>query len=254
MPLFDHNNLPSFGAAIESVESSVLWAGKRGDTLARSIPFKISSTSTDSGNTPSTTLRGGLVMAMAVGGTELVPYVAGDNLEIKGILYEAVNMLQESVATDKFVSLVTGGLIRTSEIPNLDEYAKGILATMGCDFNDEGPSGAAMGDNWLTRYIVDNLTLTAAMNGTRFLVNKAGAVTLTLPTIAVGLRYQVWDLTANDVVLDGASNIAGGAALNNDKVTITDVGAGVEIFAEYVDAADTLAWMVKTLNGTAAYS
>lgn len=252
MVTHDRHNLPGMTDALESQESAVKWAGERGETLARSIPFTIDKAAADPSNTPDATLVAGLVMAMNAGATKIVPYVAGSDQEIKGILTESVSMMQIYERADKSYKLATGGLMRINEVRNLDEYAKGILTRMGCDFNDRGATGAAMGDAWIRKYVTDDVTLTAADSGKRILMRNAASKAVTLPTIAAGLKYQIYDMTASDVVITGAANIMSTTTgYPHTTLTITDIGAGVEVFAEYVDAAGLLNWMVKVLNGTA---
>ena len=64
MSEFTTGNAPGFQAAIEAQESEVLWSGRKGQDLVATKKITLASTTADSGNSPTTTVRGGNVLAI----------------------------------------------------------------------------------------------------------------------------------------------------------------------------------------------
>ena len=65
MSEFTTGNAPGFGTAIEADEAEVLWSGRKGQDLVATKKITLGSTTADSGNSPTTTIRGGNVLAIA---------------------------------------------------------------------------------------------------------------------------------------------------------------------------------------------
>ena len=64
MSQFSKSNTPGFQAAIQSEESQVWWSGRSGQNLIATSQVKIDAANVDSGNSPTTTLRGGNLLAL----------------------------------------------------------------------------------------------------------------------------------------------------------------------------------------------
>ena len=99
---FTTNNQPGFHTQRSSDEKQVWWSGRGGQTLIATRQVTIGSTSQDSGSTPVTTLRAGLVMGLNSSTGKAYPYDpdAIDGTQIPfGILERAVNMLVDGTAT-----------------------------------------------------------------------------------------------------------------------------------------------------------
>ena len=64
MSEFTTGNAPGFQAALEAQESEVLWSGRKGQDLVATKKITLVNTAADSGNTPTSTLRGGNVLAI----------------------------------------------------------------------------------------------------------------------------------------------------------------------------------------------
>ena len=61
---FTNGNVPGLATKVEAEESQVIWAGRCGQDLVATRRATIDSAAVDSGNSPTTTLRGGNVLAL----------------------------------------------------------------------------------------------------------------------------------------------------------------------------------------------
>src|SRR4051812_30385595 len=113
MSHFTTGNAPGISAKVESEEQQVTFAGRHGQTLIVTQPVTIAAAAVDSGNSPTTTLRGGNLLAIADSGGKAVLYDpdANDGSQIAvGLLERAQDMLVEGVATDRFTQMLVHGL------------------------------------------------------------------------------------------------------------------------------------------------
>ena len=128
MSEFTSGNAPGYQAATEAEESEVTWSGRKGQDLIATRQVTIGSATVDSGNTPTTTLRGGNLLAIvdATGKVDTYSADANDGRQIAvGILEHYQDMLVAGVATDRFTQMLVHGLLKESELLNLDPRALG---------------------------------------------------------------------------------------------------------------------------------
>src|SRR6185436_19781103 len=64
MSEYTTGNAPGFQTAVDAAESEVLWAGRKGQDQVATKKITLISSTVDSGNTPTTTVRGGNVLGL----------------------------------------------------------------------------------------------------------------------------------------------------------------------------------------------
>ena len=248
---FSAGNAPGMRTALESEESQVFWAVSHKDGLVGEQRIGIDSTAVDAGNTPTTTLRGGNLMALKDSDSNAYVYNtdANDGTQgVAGVLGNAQDMLQEGAATDRFSSMMTCGLIKRNELLGLDAQAEAVMTRMGFKFDDITPSGAAFLDHPARVDLkITDYTVTAADNG-RLFVTTTADTNYTLPTIAVGLSYEFWMLADFELVITGSNNMILKNAAAASTLTYTtggqQIGAWARVLAVY-QTTTTLKWLVK---------
>src|SRR5437660_2259822 len=254
MSEFTTGNAPGVQATIDAAETEVLWSGRRGQDLAATKKVTLLGSATDSGNTPSTTLRGGNVVAIVDANGKANTYSpdATDGRQIAvGILEHAQDMLVGGVATDRFSQMLVHGLVRDGELIGLDPRAKQQLGQRFVFDREVSPqAGALMHPRGIYRKSA-NYTVTAADNGLLFLADAA--VTFTLPTKQNGLAFRFTQTANANLVIVGSADIVhkGNAAANSVTFSTASEKIGSHVLVEcmYV-AAGTLKWLVTNLGGT----
>lgn len=231
-------SLPGFTDARESAENSFLW-GQTGNEHFPVLMFRaqISGASRDSGATPTTDLRPGLVLAQKADGT-FCEYDATDETKNKaaGICPLGVRMVDEDNNNiNQFVPIIVGGAVQAANLYGLDTQARAQLAP-NFVFDDD-----LYGDPLPYKQPVAktaDYTLVEADSGKLFHTTGAtGAVNFTLPTIEPGLRFRFHNTVDQNMVITSAAG--------NDIVALNDfaastitfstasqkIGAAVEIYA-----------------------
>lgn len=250
---------PGMQTKVEAVPVQITW-GHENLAIRDSLP-RILSSSTDAGNSPTTTLRGGLVMAKNSDDI-WVPYDAdaGDTTaEARGILGATVNMLNSSgTAIAKNQSIIVAGPVMASKCLNLDRAARHRLTMQGMLFDDQfvysGSPGLSFGLG--ARNVINaaaSVALTAAQTNTKFLCTAASD--FTLPTKALGLVYEFYQLADANLVVTGSNDIIVDGDLAASTVTFSTashkIGAHVRVECVYT-AASTLRWIASILCQNAA--
>jgi hypothetical protein len=191
MAEYASGNAPGLQGAIEAAEAEILWSGRRGQDLAATKKITLLSSAVDAGNTPTTTLRGGNVLAIvdASGKANTYSADATDGRQIAvGILEHAQDMLLNGVATDRFTQMLVHGLVREGELLGLDARAKQQLGQRFCFDREASPqAGVLMHPRGIYRKS-SNYTVTANDNGLLFLATAA--VNFTLPAKQNGLSFR----------------------------------------------------------------
>jgi hypothetical protein len=254
MSHFTTGNAPGFQAAVESDDAEVTWSGRRGQDLVATRKITLTGTAIDGGNTPQTTLRGGILLANVDGAGKAHTYSpdANDGRQIAiGILEKPQDMLVDGTATDRFTQMLVHGLVKESELINLDPRARQQLGgrfTLDKEFSPQ--AGVLMHPRGIYRKSA-NYTVVAADNGLLFLATAA--VTFTLPAKANGLAFRFVQSADANLVIQGSSDII---ALNNaaaSSVTFGTAGQkiGSQVLVEclYTNTA-TLKWLVTNLGAT----
>lgn len=258
-------SLPGQKTEREGLANQVWWAMSSWPGIyLSSSGVKIASGTVDSGNTPTTTLRGGNIMARVLS-TELYGIYdpdANNGLQIPlGILPEAQEMLDDGTATATFgPPLIRAGGIKESEVIGLDANARAILKDGGILWDDEVEAPAASGIRPVVNIPDDTVakTVVAAENGIRFIANDPDALTtFTLPTIANGLSYDFLQTEDQNLVIVSAAG--------NDIIAFADVAASTltysgtqkigslaRLTAQFVEISgtNTLRWVLENLGGT----
>lgn len=256
MTQFTSGAIPGFQAEQESVETQVTWSGRRGQDLVATRKAILASSNVDSGNTPTTTLRGGQLLSIddATGEAYLYDPDANDGKQLPiGVLEQAQDMLQNGVATDRFVQMLVHGLLKEGELHGLDPRARQQLAARFVfDRSLHTSAGELMHPRGVYRKSA-HYTVTAEDNGLLFLATAA--VNFTLPTKENGLAFRFLQTADADMAIIGSADILYRNSATNSSLTFSTAGQkiGSQLLIEclYVDT-DTLKWVASNLGGTTA--
>lgn len=251
---FQARTAPGYSTIQETGEWQGLLNARGREMLLIDKNVTISSAATDAGNTPTTTLRAGSVMAKLDSGGEYVLYdpdaTTGAQIA-RGVLLEQLNMLDYAgVAEDKPMALIAiRANFRASELHNIDAAARQQLIQLGCVFDDPAGSQALQGALGVVEKATD-YTVVAADNGALFVATAA--VNFTLPTKAHGLNFQFLQTADANMVITGSNDIIcdGDAAASTVTYSTAShkIGSWAEIRCIYVGGA--LKWIAKNLGET----
>jgi hypothetical protein len=142
---FTSGNVPGLATKTEAEEAQVTWAGRYGQDLVATRRVTLDAAAVDSGNSPTTTLRGGNVLALvdASGKAHTYDPDANDGRQMAvGIIEHYQNMLVDGVAADRFTQILVHGLVKESELVGLDPRGKQQL---GARFVFDRDLGASLG-------------------------------------------------------------------------------------------------------------
>lgn len=270
MPDFSQDNSPGMTTAYESEEADVFFSGPNGQThhVNTNGSLLIKSSVTDSGNTPTTTIRAGSLLAKQTSDGKLYAYSANANdgtqdMTLGGVLKNYTNMLVNGVATDRFPrgGLLRRGLFKLDSLAGYDLHALGVLARMGALFDKD--SAGSYGAGFLEQarsveFKSADYTIVTADNGKMF--KATAAVNFTLPTLAaamVGFTVRLFQCAnANLVVTGAADTIIYDDTTTGKATTLTfstgsqKMGASVVMQAGYSDTSGTLAWFPMNIQRT----
>ncbi|MCE9525466.1 MAG: hypothetical protein K8R36_05380 [Planctomycetales bacterium] len=256
MSEFTTGNVPGVGTQQDAAETQVWWAGRAGQDLIATKKVTLDSTAVDSGNTPTTTLRGGNVLALADSSGKALTYDpdGNDGRQIAmGILEKHQDMLVGGSATDRFTQMLVHGFLKQGELLGLDPRAKQQLAGRFVFDRDLSASlGVLMHPRGIYRKGA-NYVVTAADNGLLFLATAA--VSFTLPTKQNGLAFRFFQTANADLTITGSSDIIHKNSAAASSVAFSTasqkIGSHALVECVYTDT-DTLAWIVSNLGGTTA--
>lgn len=266
---------PGMGAIFETEEAQ-LWASGPDMNHQRFLKkADIKSTVTDSGNTPSTTLRAGRVLALKTSDGLCYSYDAdaNDGTQVPvGVVPRHLTMLDPNgTAEDKFSHVLSSGWLKnTADLSNADLAALAVLFRLGLRPSALDPHGSLFGLHMKGRYFKDGTalsgayTVVAADHGCT-LVAVTAAMNFTLPDLAtVGKGFEVMlfnAIDANMIVTAAANTILAGDAGGAPSTTITfstanrKMGACVLMYADYASDGGALAWYPYISGGgTPAYA
>lgn len=251
--------VPGFTDIRETVENQVTFQTFfQGDVIYDAFPI-LASTAVDAGNTPTTALRPGLLVAKLDTDGSYVAYDPDANdgsQEAVGVLIKEINMLDYTTAAAAARvgdAIVIQGKLKASAVLNLDMQARRQLAARGFTFDDAvwTPPASFRRVHRLTaaEITADAKTLTAADSGKLFITTGGdGAFTFTLPTIAAGLVYEFLNYVAQDMVITSAegNNIVATNDIAASSITLgtsnEEIAARLRVEAVYVDAT-VLKWI-----------
>lgn len=249
--------IPGHTAARESIEREILWGAPAAANTILTLPSVIVSTAVDSGASPTTQLRPGLIMAQLDASpykwVDYDPDATTGAQQAKGILLEEVFMLDPITGTvaDRVARIMVGGPARGGLCINLDQQARNQLR--GRIVFDDSLDGGH-GPNYRRHVgVTGNTTVVAADHGSLFIVTGGSGVTFTLPTKAVGLRFEFLNTVDQNMAV-----ASGGSA--DDIIGIHDVGAdsltfstssqkiGARLAVECVYVSTGLKWSAINLS------
>lgn len=215
----------------------------------RTAEITLDSAATDSGNTPTTTLRAKLCVARVTASGKYVAYDADDSggAEIPVGFLVAATAVSGDTAADIYLS----GEFDVSECPGLDLLARQILSKRGFSFREDAtPDVTALEDADCFLGVSrkgTNYVLTAADHGKLFVAT--GAVSFTLPVKENGLRFDFVQTANNDLTISGDADII---AKNNATATSVaystsnqKIGARCRVDCVYTDTG-TLSWVFSS--------
>jgi hypothetical protein len=255
MSQFTTGNTPGFETAVTADVSQLAWTGRHGQDQIVTQKAVIKSDTVDTGNTPETTLRAGVILAYRDSDGKLGIYTPGatDGTQIAvGVLEQAQDMLVGGVATDRFAQMIVHGLVREGRVQSLDARARQQLG-LQMVFDKKPISQAAMLAPRGIYRKATNYTITAADNG--LLSLATAAATFTLPTKANGLAFRVVQSADANLTISGSSDIIhkGNAGASSVAFSTASERIGSSVLIECVyTGASTLKWLVTNLGGTTA--
>lgn len=205
MTLTNYLGVPGMGSAVVSTENSFLWGSNAWYTLKSVV---ISSACVDSGSSPTTDLRPGLVLGKITSGGEYTAYAATntDGSQVaEGILFTGVRMLSpiSGSAEDKLGQLVVAGPVKGGSLYGIDQFARANL--FGRVVFDDDLVGNRFGWRDVVAKTADYTVVTADRDTIFTNRGAAGAVNFTLPAIAKGLKYLFYCEAAQDLTITAAT-------------------------------------------------
>jgi hypothetical protein len=213
----------------------------------------------DAGNSPTTTLRPGLIMAQVTASKKYKQYdVAGtDGTEVPvGVLSAATKVIDADGANqDQTAVLVAGGILKQANLILLDTNARRVMRERGFIFDDELTTEVPTARK--VNLAAATQALTAAQSGQKF-VGAVDAV-FTLPAAAPALK-GVWYEFETGALSSGtglsispaaADHIRGNGLTAVDDKDLINTGATdrlgdmVRIYCDGVDG-----WVIDAVIGT----
>lgn len=269
------DSIPGFSAIKETEEVALFASGPDNQHKKFLQKVHIDDAVVDSGNTPTTTIRGGRIMAIkdSDGKAYLYDADATDGTQkVIGVLPKHLSMLdKDATAEDKFTHVVTAGILKSvSDLLGSDLAALAVLARIGFTFAQVEPHGSAFLLHPKARYFKDGTALSGAYTVLAtdhgcMLVAVTAAMNFTLPDLAtVGKGFSVLlynAIDANMIVTAAANTILAGDAGGAPSTTITfstanrKMGACALMYADYAADGGSLAWYaIISGGGTPAYA
>lgn len=249
---FAQASLPGISAVRETGEWQGIYRGDNGEALTLRQQIIIGSTSTDSGNSPTTTLRAGTVLAKKTSDSLFYPYSATatdgtQNPEV--VLPIQLSMLNPlGVAENKLVACLARANLLVSSLTSTSEQVLRALTLRGFKF--DVPVGADAFDTFRSVEVVTgDTTLTSADSGKLFVATTA-SVNFTLPTIAAGMCFEMVRQDDFAMIITGSANIIadGNAAANTLTFNTASHRIGARVRVRAIQAGSVLKWFVENLS------
>ena len=247
--------VPGMGTVVYEFQSSFMWDGP---FAPRYTSAQFSSAMVDSGNTPTTTCRMGLVLGKITATNLWTNYsaTATDGSQVaQGILTVGLSMTdpQSTTPVQRFFGVCVGGCVKASGLVGIDGLAREQMRA-AFQFDDELPGrgwfpfAGRQFQNKTTNYVV-----VASDNGTIFTTTGGTGTNFTLPTLASGLSFMFYNSVDQNMTVTSAAG--------NDMFAFNDLAAssvafssgGAKIggcFVVFSNAAGT-AWHVMTMSAGA---
>lgn len=265
--------LPGTGAKVTTApEVAVVFGPEQMRLTANDLI--IDSLARDAGNTPTTDLRAGLLLGKQTADGNLYHWdaEATDGTEmIAGVLWRPVKITDnDGVAGDRTGVVLLASPLKTADllikgaafIGHADEHLARKQLANAFVLDDDRHAGT----RWAGVPRVDKLitgttlTPTAAESGTRFCINNAASVTVTMPALEPGLVYEFLRVGDEELVIASAEgdNVIVGNDLSADSITFTTAGQhlGAHVRMQGIRFGTTLKWLPTVLPvpfGTGAF-
>ncbi len=211
-------NVPGIGTTVETYESAPTWARH---PMLLWAPGQISSAMVDSTNTPTTTIRPGLVLGIITATglwTNYSPTATDGSQVAQGILGVGLPMLDPftNTAQTKVWGIIVGGPVQASKLIGLDLQAR---ADMVPYFRfDDFATVPGTGYRFPWTNFMSKTAAYQVLAGDNFTlfdnVGATGSITFTLPAIANGYCFG-FRVQADQTVVVASSEGANMIALNN---------------------------------------
>ncbi len=243
-------NVPGIGSTVETYEAAPTWARH---SLLVWAPGMISSAAIDSGNTPTTTLRPGLVLGKITASalwTNYSPTATDGSQVAQGVLGIGLPMLDPftNAVNAKQWGIIVGGPLQTGKLLGLDLQAQAAMsARFIFDTNTTG-NGRFPAQNFVTK--TANYQVLATDNLASFdNEGAAGPVTFTLPPILNGYSFNFRGRAAQNLIV-ASSEGANMEALNNLVANSVAFQTGSQIVGGEFQVFSTpdLKWIVRNLS------
>ncbi|WP_020475716.1 head decoration protein [Zavarzinella formosa] len=231
--LIDPFVMPGMFDPVETTESEFVWGTPENQ---QRVGIIIASTATDANNTPTTTLRRGLVMGQISATKKYKQYdpTATDGSQVaRGFLMTSRNLYNSLSGTngDRTAHLLIAGSVKVDQLIGFDEQARRTLNDRFIydDFR------TAPGIPTSIEAKTADYTVTAADSGKQFTTTgAAGAVNFTLPACAKGYRFRFVNIVNQNMTITAPSGKL--VTFNNAAATSVafstsgnKIGAAVEI-------------------------
>lgn len=225
-------HLPGMGGVVENYEAAFAW-GLYPRYYASAY---IDSATVDAGNTPTTTLRMGLLLGRKIGTGTWTNYspINTDGSEVaQGVLPIGLRMLDvvTGVAQTKYWAVMVSGGLQAAKVLGLDAMARAQMAKMFI-FDDDLPGKVQFPwQRFQTK--VANYQIVATDNLSLFLnTGAAGEVDLTLPAIANGYFFGLHAMVAQvfKFISNEGGNLIGDTATRT-SASVTAIGGGLRVFS-----------------------
>ena len=245
---FTPGSAPGMHTQSEGEATQVWWSGRHGQNLVATRKVTVDSASVDAGNTPTTTLRGGNLLAIETASGKAAPYAAdaNDGTQIaQGVLEHSQSMLQDGAAADRHTQMLVHGLLKEGEVVGLDPRAKQQLAgrfVFDCDL--AASAGELMHPRGVYRKGLD-YTVTAADNGLLFVATAV--IEFTLPTKQNGLAFRFLQTSDANLTILGSSDIVhkGNVAASSVAFSTSGQKIGSQALVECMYIGEgSLKWVV----------
>ncbi len=269
MTSFGGWGVPGMGALAETTEYEIIWGSERGQGQVLEQNGNYSGTMRDAGNTPTTVIRAGLIMAKLTSTARLEEWVstASDGTQdIFGVTpYELRAQDFDATDQDKVAGVIVRAPLKAAQlliqgaafIGHADEFLARHTLHGGGSILDDDPQGHLAGASWRQKIQlgVATITLTTADNYTSFRVHSVDT-NFVLPAVQAGLKFRF--LMGEDFELSISSaittNFLHGGDVTQSGVTFTQageqIGAHVEVECMNIDVAgtNTLTWVPTLLT------
>jgi hypothetical protein len=262
------NRVPGISSINETVESQVFF-GNHEFNKSFIVPAFLSGAARDSGGSPTTLLRPGLLMARITSSgliKEWDPTATDGSEKIIGPLLYAENTQAYGTNQNKWFGYVAfGGMVKASELIVPGQSSKGLDGQVlewevrnqmaGRFMFDDYYHDHRISNSWTNQVVITGTTYTVTdtQNNTLFIVNPSGACTITLPAITAsrGLRYGFYSIADQNMIIQSAvaGDLIGLGNAAADTLTFSTSSEKIGAMAEVV-GYNNASWLCEVKQGT----